>query len=324
MWIDLVTPKNNPAASRISRRFQRITSFLGELGSGPVTPEQRRSCLRYQPFILELASRESFCRELGLVHINQHMVDVEIGAALRPLLIKYRFPSAGGYSWTDWVDLLSCARLGSDLFIPKCFVHLGQKVEVQLQYPHVLNANGHPQEPMVTSVWVSLHHGSGRAQARELLIQKLELALRRFRRRLKATMRNQGSVSLNVRLIGPGPRPKGGRSQEARFTRDNFTRKWQIMTSFTVELHRGGHTRAVAREIASGCLPTVEGIVGFAPESGRNPGPVEHVQWWAMCAFEGKSPADIADAESRKSLAGVDEGTIVKALYRMGVPSRTK
>lgn len=167
----------------------------------------------------------------------------------------------------------------SDLFIPKCFIRLGQKVEIQLQYPHVPIANRHPQEPLVKSVWVSLLHGSGRAQTRDLLIQKLELALRRFRRRLQATMRNQGSVSLDVRLIGPGPRPRGGRSQEARFTRDDFTRNWQILTSFTVELHRGEHTRAVAREIASGCLPMVGRIVGFAPESGRIPGQTDHVQW---------------------------------------------
>ena len=318
-----MTYRNDTPANQISRRFQSIASFLDRLGSGhSVTPEQRRSCLRYKPFILELANRKRFCRELGLVHINHHMVDADIVAALRPLLLKYRFPTAGGYSWTDWFALLSCARLGSDLFIPKCFIRLGQKVEIQLQCPHVLNANG--QEPMVKSVWVSLLHGSGRAQTRDLLIQKLELALRRFRRRLKATMRNQGSVSLDVRLIGPCPRTRSGRSQVARSKRDDFTRQWQILTSFTVELHRGGHTRVVARKIASGCLPMVERIVGFAPESGRNPGPIAHVQWWAMCAFEGKSPADIADAESRKSLAGVDEGTIVKALYRMGVPSRTK
>ena len=104
----------------------------------------------------------------------------------------------------------------------------------------------------------------------------------------------------------------------------NFTREWQISASFTAVLHPPGHTRAVARKIAAGFLPMVEQIVGFAPGPGRNPGRVDHVQWWAMCAFEGKSPAEIADGESQKSLVGVDEGTINKALYRMGVPSRTK
>ena len=248
------------------------------------------------------------------------------------LLRIYSFRSVSPYVLADWAALLICARLGSDLFVPRFLFDLGEEGEVQFVYRGSMDQESSLGDklPMVRAIKVKLPRGHTREQARRLLATKCQRPLAFFLRQIRPLAKEMFAPSFDVRIITflPTEVRRVGSPDDPSITRIYLPNPISIESingNFTVELRRGRHLSNMMDEITDRLLPALEVVAAYTAAQGRPPDVADDAAWWAMTVFDGLTVEQIADkiSDSSPNAADLDE-RIARALRRLGMSLRTK
>ena len=310
-----------PKAADVQDTLNRIACFLERLAGGPdATPGQRKQCTLYAPFARELAKRKGFCVELANINIHEQMYLGDIGVALRPLLDKYRFPLLPRFALNNWAEMLTCARFGSDYFVPRCFFRFPVQLEVQFQHQREARAeHGDSNDVPIRSVKLSMPQEAGREQLRAFLSRGIVGNLGRLRREVLSRAKPQSDFTVIVRLIIPEmKRRRGSQTAGAGSGALDFNFRETIVQSFQVEFRNGRNNIGTAKRITESLSPWIEPLVGSTVAPGRRYNAEVRARWWAMRRLDGMTVRKIADQESIDYSSQVDDETVRKALKRMG------
>ena len=291
----------------------------------------RRRCVRYRPFVAELADQLAFCERLASTSVGPETM-VRVGyQAIHGIVEDFCLPVCPPYGRLEWADILLWAIAAPTPRLPRRF-HLPDFVEIQFEFGatgfQVIDP-GHPP-PVVEAALLQILPDLSLAELRARIAEQCVVPLRRFRKRVEQALRAAGKVRVQVRVLAFKPRPlvKGearpGDPWSQTVSLPDPVYNERVLTNFTVGWVAGRHVRTIAADTAARAVPAIQEIVKTVAGRGRRPDAVKYARWWALHVFGGKSLEAIAESEPFDPKAPDVTSIIERSLRRLGLDVRTK
>lgn len=310
--------------------------------------------LRHACFVRELARREKFCGELGKIAISRAMPPEDVRSELNALFRMYPFPTSFPYAVGHWAATLAAARLGDLNAIPnfrggRMEAMMLRMFEVQFVCPLSpgSTSKGLRDLSLAGGVKVSLFNDDTRKQARTELVRDCSGALADLRRRVRKLVQGRPPDGFTVRLLRrmlEPPFEAGPYDLNAVLAGPaHASLESVVVTSFSV-LWRWDESKSALNEVVERLLDGLETIAPFSHGVGKGPkteldrrkrAVYAPARWWAMRVLDGLTVREIArkevkydedapDVQEKHNRALSMEGTIEKALERLGISLTTK
>ena len=327
--------KLRQSSSDLSANLLTVSEKLEELGNGHSLPTpQRYVCLRYSPFVRELAKRPEFLRELAAVEVTADTMLFEVIDRLAPFIRQFRLPVAPPYSADGWTYILSLAKVGDPEITSPPTLSIQGIWGTRMELQFVFEGSGLQAKalggkmPISHLVSFQVHQGRTRKQMRDHLMRICRTRLPRFLPAVRPLAKKVPMASIGIRLLSfthqPGRQevdPDNPRELLIHVSPANAS----LIASFGVSIPVGRRLNTLCAEIVDRLIPALEEIALYAPAQGRPPDTASVARWWAMYALDDLSIESIALPESTDSYDAIDlEDTIARALRRLDIRARTK
>lgn len=303
--------------NEIASTLRRIAKRLEGLGRGStLSPNDRRLCQHYAPFVLQMAKRQHFCEEMAALKIDPNLSLKEALAGTLPILRKYRFPTASPFELRGWAELLFLAQMGSEDFLPFSLGSFGDAtLEVELIYrgSRAQEAKVASQLPITKAIPLTLPPGLSENQTKLRLITACRGRLYLFLDTIRRLRADGSEFDFEVRLMRLEP------NWEALADHPFIS---EVMQTFNIYVPRGRRRDRLLSEIASRLVDILARVSEYPSAAGRTPDSQSAI-WWAKRELDGLSVRDIARQETRDIADAMNRRpTIDKALERLGLTTK--